>query len=54
LDLETGECVFTNPGLAIPSKILRKAIKEVEEGRFHPDREKDELSKALGNPEHLG
>ena len=26
----------------------------MQEGRFHPDREKDELSRALGNPEHPG
>ena len=28
---------------------IRKAVKEVEEGRFVPDRENDELSRALGN-----
>ena len=26
----------------------------MREGRFHPDREKDEVSKALGNPKHPG
>jgi hypothetical protein len=30
------------------------AAKDVEEGRFHPEREKDELTRALGNDEHPG
>jgi hypothetical protein len=54
LDPETGEVVFADPKLAIPMKKIDEAIKEVEEGRFHPDREKDVLTKALGNPEHPG
>ena len=33
---------------------LQKAIKEVQEGTFVPDRENDELTRALGNPEHPG
>jgi hypothetical protein len=33
---------------------LRSASKDVEEGRFHPKREKDELTHALGNDEHPG
>jgi hypothetical protein len=31
-----------------------KAIVKVQEGKFHPDRENDELTKALKNPEHTG
>ena len=27
---------------------------DVRDGKFHPDREKDELSRALGNKEHKG
>jgi hypothetical protein len=27
---------------------------EVQEGKFHLDRENDELTKALKNPEHTG
>jgi hypothetical protein len=27
---------------------------EVQEGKFPPDRENDELTKALKNPEHIG
>ena len=54
LDPETGEVVFVDPKLAIPMKKIEEAIKEVEEGTFHPDREKDVLTKALGNPEHPG
>ena len=29
-------------------------MKDVQDGKFHPDREKDELSRALGNKEHKG
>jgi hypothetical protein len=54
LDPETGECVYADHKLAIPIERIEKAIKEIVEGRFHPDREKDVLTKALGNPEHPG
>ena len=54
LDPETGKCVWTEEQLAIPIKKLQDAIKEVQEGTFNPDREKDELTQALGNPEHPG
>ena len=55
LDSE-GKCIYTvkhkeNP---LPIDAFRSAAKDVEEGRFHPDREKDELTRALGNPEHPG
>ena len=33
---------------------LIEAISESSQGSFHPDREKDELTKALQNPEHPG
>lgn len=36
------------------SRKLEEAIKEAQEVRFRPDREKDKLSKALGNFEHPG
>jgi hypothetical protein len=36
------------------SNTLRSASKDVEEGRFHPERVNDELTRALGNDEHLG
>jgi hypothetical protein len=38
----------------LPIDALRSATKNVEEGRFHPDREKHELTRALGNAEHPG
>jgi hypothetical protein len=38
----------------LPIDALRSAAKDVEEGRFHPDRVKDELTCALGNAEHPG
>jgi hypothetical protein len=33
---------------------MEEALKLKEEGKFKPDREKDELSFALGTPEHTG
>jgi len=38
----------------LPIEAIRTAVKDVEEGRFHPDREKDELTRGLGNDEHTG
>ena len=54
MDPETGKCVYTKEQLETPVMKIQEAIKDVQEGRFHPDREKDVLSRALGNPEHPG
>jgi hypothetical protein len=54
LDPETGKCVWTDEQLAIPVSKLKKYIKKALEGTFIPDRENDELTMALGNPEHPG
>ena len=56
LDAE-GKCIYSrrykdNP--LLPIEDIRNAVKDVEEGRFRPDREKDELACALGNEEHKG
>jgi hypothetical protein len=53
LDSE-GKCVYTKKydKDPLPIDALRSASKDVEEGRFHPEREKDELTRALGNAEH--
>jgi hypothetical protein len=55
LDLE-GKCVYTkkHDKDPLPIDALRSASKDVEVGRFHPEREKDELTRALGNDEHPG
>jgi hypothetical protein len=55
LDSE-GKCVYTkkHDEDPLPIDALRSASKDVEEGRFHPEREKDELTHALGNDEHPG
>ena len=55
LDAE-GKCIYNirhkeNP---LPIEDIRKAVKDVKEGRFHPDRENDELTAGLGNKEHKG
>jgi len=55
LDAE-GKCIYNkrhkdNP--LLPIEAIRNAVKDVEEGRFIPDREDDELARALGK-EHDG
>ena len=54
LDPETGKCIFTKDQLATPLKALKAAMKDVQDGKFNPDRENDELTRALGNAEHSG
>ena len=34
--------------------LLVDAINKVRKGEYHPERENDELTLALGNPEHYG
>jgi hypothetical protein len=53
IDKQTGELVAP-PAIATPKNKLVKALKEVEEGKFIRDRERDVLTKALGNAEHSG
>ena len=54
MDQETRECVWMDEQLAFPIMKLQAALKAAQEGTFIPDREKDELTEALGNPEHPG
>ena len=54
LDPDTGKPVWTKEQLATPIKRLQEVIEAAQEGRFHPDKEKDELTEALGNAEHPG
>ncbi|KAK1686030.1 hypothetical protein QYE76_046878 [Lolium multiflorum] len=54
LDPETGKCIYTKEHLKKPGEALIAADKDVREGRFHPERENDELTCALGNNEHGG
>ena len=53
-DLETGKLIAKKPQIAEPLAALREAIKDAQEGRFKPDREKDELTRALRNAEKPG
>ena len=53
-DPKTGELIHNNEKIIVPHKDLVAAINEGIEGKFHPDRENDELTKALKNKEHLG
>ena len=43
-----------NELLRIPVKKIQQYIDAAQEGTFVPDRENDELTMALGNPEHPG
>ena len=54
LDPVSGECVWTEEQLRIPVTWLKEYIEKAQKGSFVPDRENDELTMALGNPEHPG
>ena len=54
MDPVSGKCVWTNDQLNIPVKKLQQYIDAAQQGTFVPDRENDELTMALGNPEHPG
>lgn len=51
---ETGKCIYKKAHLKFPIEALEQAHKDVEEGRFQPERENDELTRALGNKQHGG
>jgi hypothetical protein len=53
-DSKIGELIHNNETIVVSHKDLVEAIKEVQEGKFHPDIENDELTKALNNKEHRG
>ena len=53
-DPVTGKWVWTEEQLRIPVTGLQEYIEKAQQGTFVPDREKDELTMALGNPEHPG
>ena len=52
LDHVSGKCVWTDEQMRIPVKRLQHYIDVAQQGTFVPDRENDELTMALGNPEH--
>ena len=54
LDPVSGRCRWTDEQLAIPVTKLKHYIDAAQQGTFVPDRENDELTMALGNPEHPG
>ena len=49
----TGDCIY-GPKIQLAAQRLQEAIQTVAEGTFLSDRERDELTYALGNPEHPG
>ena len=54
LDPETGMCVFPKEILKTPINTLVTAFEETAAGLFRPDRENDELARAIGKKEHPG
>ena len=54
MDPVTGKCIWTNDQMDIPVRKLKQYIEAAQQGKFFPDRENDELTMALGNPEHPG
>ena len=53
MDPETGECIY-GPNIHQAAERLQEAIQAVAQQTFQPDREKDELTYDLQNPEHPG
>ena len=54
MDPVSGKCVWMEEQLRIPVRKLQHYIEAAQQGTFFPDRENDELTMALGNPEHPG
>jgi len=57
LDPKTGQIVAQGKWkakIATITPLLVDAINKVRKGEYHPERENDELTLALGNPEHVG
>ena len=53
MDPLTGDCIY-GPNIQRAVQRLKEATQAAAEGTFQPDRERDELTYALGNPEHPG
>ena len=54
MDPVTGKCVWTNEQLNTPIEKLQEYIEKAQQGAFILDKENDELTEALGIPEHPG
>ena len=52
MDPVTGKCIWTNEQLNTPIEKLQEYIEKAQQGTFVLDRENDELTEALRNPEH--
>ena len=53
MDPLTGDCIY-GPKIQLAAHRLQEAIQAAANGTFPPDRERDELTYALGNPKHPG
>jgi hypothetical protein len=51
-DTQTGKLIKKKNKIDVPMIALVETITKVREGKFHPDRENNKLTKALKNPEH--
>ena len=54
MDPVTGKCIWTNNQMDIPVRKLQHYTEAAQQGTFFPDTKNDELTMALGNPEHPG
>ena len=45
---------FLSYAIFTPTATLIKGMEEAQAGLYHVDRENDKLTRALGNPEHMG
>ena len=53
LDPTTGQTIFREK-ILVPSQAIVEAMEDAQKGLFRPDRERDELWRALGNDEKGG
>ena len=53
MDPLTGDCIY-GPKIQLAAQRLQEAIQAAAKGTFQPDRERDEMTYALGNPEYPG
>ena len=53
LDPQTGRTIFQDK-IPVPSKAIIDAMEDAHKGLFQPDRERDKLTRALGNKEKGG
>ena len=51
---DEGKIVYKTPRMEQVIERVKKVVEDQKQGHFTLDREKDQLTAALGNPEHSG